>query len=946
MAELLRRSTGTQGGTATAVLIDGAPVSGTTVTLVNKITVDTGGSIFATATVTDPASTAVTQLVAIGIEDRSNSLANINNFGTISAQTTILTNGHTAIAHAVDVSLNTIGLDFENKGTVIGDVLFGTGDSSYVLTGSGSGIGQVASHTGAINFAGGNDNLTLNSFSNVAGAITSQGTLTVSVADHATLAVQNVVTGSGTNLLVKDFTTTGGNLSTVDLSVTSGLATRALIEATGTIAFSPGTNLGITYGSFIPAGGTFMLLSAPTGNLSITPGDLANYNLAVGGATSIPFLFNSASLAINPIGGNDVLELTVVPKTQTQLGLSGYAVQMFPLANVAISSDDALGAALVAGINSQADAQKVYSAFAPDVSGGTRAVAISITDQATGVVSARQRQLRLFSKEPGELTLWGNEFGEYLSTHGQTKRGVDGVTLPTGTCTTSCPSVTLNGFKDHGFGFSLGLDSGAPEDGWYGAAFTFYTGDVQAGSGTTAPTSKTGELWYLLTGYTDWRGRGLFVDSQVSVGYGQLKGKRFLDLTVPVAGTTNTTTFSREADSNRAALVGTLGLTTGALMKFGSTFFTPQLSIDGLTMREEGYTEINGGTGFDLAVKPYYANSLRAFLGTEVRQDINLGDFFLQPSARVGYRFDFLNDPTKLRAQFSDSNTATLGTNPGTPFTIRGPDPSRGNIVGGLNLNATTDNWTIGLSYDASTAPPRSPMSIASWPLARDSLEDETGGQNDLFSGAARTPPPIELRPAKPWVPTDRLSRELEAVGFFSPAIRSTTIRRCSKRSAPRPGSTSRPRPVPGGSSARLPARCCRRASARARAATPMPSSPSPIRPASSRPWCSPKPWPPRASCFNPAAPSCSTSRLRPMARPSRCASNASPRWRRRRRRVIAASRSISKGPARSIPSPSRSVAGAGRASSGSCSASTMPGARSNSCCRKASTPRRSSEAR
>jgi DNA polymerase-3 subunit alpha len=46
------------------------------------------------------------------------------------------------------------------------------------------------------------------------------------------------------------------------------------------------------------------------------------------------------------------------------------------------------------------------------------------------------------------------------------------------------------------------------------------------------------------------------------------------------------------------------------------------------------------------------------------------------------------------------------------------------------------------------------------------SLEDETGGQNDLFAGAARTPP-IELRQAKPWVPTDRLSREFEAVGFF-----------------------------------------------------------------------------------------------------------------------------------------------------------------------------------
>ena len=47
------------------------------------------------------------------------------------------------------------------------------------------------------------------------------------------------------------------------------------------------------------------------------------------------------------------------------------------------------------------------------------------------------------------------------------------------------------------------------------------------------------------------------------------------------------------------------------------------------------------------------------------------------------------------------------------------------------------------------------------------SLETSAEGQEDLFSGARHAPPPIELRPAKPWVPTDRLSREFEAVGFF-----------------------------------------------------------------------------------------------------------------------------------------------------------------------------------
>jgi len=46
-------------------------------------------------------------------------------------------------------------------------------------------------------------------------------------------------------------------------------------------------------------------------------------------------------------------------------------------------------------------------------------------------------------------------------------------------------------------------------------------------------------------------------------------------------------------------------------------------------------------------------------------------------------------------------------------------------------------------------------------------LETRTEGQEDLFSGARHTPPPIELRPTKPWTFTDKLSREFEAVGFF-----------------------------------------------------------------------------------------------------------------------------------------------------------------------------------
>ncbi|MGC2410788.1 MAG: DNA polymerase III subunit alpha [Methyloceanibacter sp.] len=47
------------------------------------------------------------------------------------------------------------------------------------------------------------------------------------------------------------------------------------------------------------------------------------------------------------------------------------------------------------------------------------------------------------------------------------------------------------------------------------------------------------------------------------------------------------------------------------------------------------------------------------------------------------------------------------------------------------------------------------------------SHEEASEGQENLFAGLSLTPPPIELRAVRPWMPTDRLSREFEAIGFF-----------------------------------------------------------------------------------------------------------------------------------------------------------------------------------
>jgi autotransporter-like protein len=681
---------GPMGGVATAIDIE---ANGYMPSLINS------GLISAVATTTD---TTISNLAAFAIVDKSGTLTYIQNNGTIDGVTTTLDNGD-QVAVAIDLHADTLSsaagsgvdiLDHSNTDTsasIVGDILFGTGDHQIVDV-----LGQSSDHlatiVGDINFGAGglvgSDELNIGQFSTVTGTITSDPTVGVSVdiENGGTL----VITNNAKALNAFDFHV--ANQGTLDLTVynnfTSGIIVASGVDAnnnSASITFDPGAKLNITYGSFIPASSTFILMTAPHDNLLIDAGDLIAYNAQL--AANMPFLFSNAQLntTTSTDGTTDELVLAVTVKDAKDLGLTGYAKQIFTFANQALTNDNLLGAAIVNGVTSQAAAQKAYNSFAPDLTGGARAIAQSLTDQASGPVAARQRLLRMYGKAEGETTLWGQEFAEFVQDPGDRSTG-------------------QSGFKDHGFGFVLGLDGGDPKMGWYGGAFSFYSGDIVE----PAPRdSHTDSLWYMLTGYTDWRGKGLFLDTKVDVGYMTFKEKRFITLTIPNASGTGSSSFVDEADSSRPGLVGSAGFTTGVILSYGSTTLTPQMSVDGMTMREEGFTEshvgsstTNGnGKGFDLTEQAYYANSLRMFMGADVRQDLDFGDFFVQPDVRLGYRYDFLNDPTRLKLNFADVGNLSTPT-PGPEFTLQGPDPSQGNVVAGASLSATTDAWTIGANFD------------------------------------------------------------------------------------------------------------------------------------------------------------------------------------------------------------------------------------------------------
>ena len=180
----------------------------------------------------------------------------------------------------------------------------------------------------------------------------------------------------------------------------------------------------------------------------------------------------------------------------------------------------------------------------------------------------------------GEMTLWGEEFAGMINNKGR----FDG-------------EGDLTTYKDHGFGFSLGMDAGSARNGWYGGALTYYSSDVIE---TLPRKSKTNVQWYMLTGYTDWHGNHVFFDTKLDVGYGNLDGKRTL-----VIGTV----AGRRRQARQSA--GRAGRYHRPVPELRRHRPHPAYQPGRHELREEGYTEAGGGDGLDLQVAPYYATSVR-----------------------------------------------------------------------------------------------------------------------------------------------------------------------------------------------------------------------------------------------------------------------------------------------------------------------------------------------
>lgn len=725
--------TGTRGGIARAIAISG---NASVPSIINS------GTIAASVTTTDATLTGGTTssnpVAAIAISDASGTLTNITNSGTISAvagyQSTssssvgVLDN-NSQVAVAIYLggsasSASAAGTTIKNystanrAATIQGDIIYGTG-ANQVLDLIGNGPTLLSSVTGNVTFgmipsgSTSGDWLHIGSYSVLTGKVITQETVKgagvkVDIDTHGTLNLLNTTQElNATSVTVN----TGG---TLNLGVSRSLTTKGVLAAQS-VSFANDATLTASYQSYVPlASKQFVLMTANSGQLNISQTVIDQFNTATNaqGFSTKPYLLKTATMCSTQLNAScrpaslastqDALVINVETKSISELGLNansvaaraitttnGTATTLFEQANLALGIDDDLGSAFINGITNASQAAKAYNSMAPNITGGTRAIAISITDSATGPVGARQRALRMYDKTPGDMTIWGQEFFQMLKDPG------------TGAVDTNTGFKTNPGFKDHGFGFALGIDGGSPKYGWYGGAITFYQGDVNE----LSRNAHTNEQWYLLSGYTSWRGKGLFVDTKIDAGYGNIDGKRYISLGIPNSSGTLVSYYTREADNKHAGALISGSVATGAAFSYGAATLMPQFNLDGMLLREEGYMEKNPGTttvgdGFDLKLQQYYAKSLRAFAGLDVRYDLSVFDMFLQPEARAGYRYDFFNDPAKIKAAFAYSNVTNNSISAGDTFTLEGPEPSQGSFVLGGSLAATTDSWTLGLNFD------------------------------------------------------------------------------------------------------------------------------------------------------------------------------------------------------------------------------------------------------
>ena len=560
---------------------------------------------------------------ATAIRDLSNTLRQIDNYGAIAASHTPTddeydtddsdTNANnekiTGAAIAIDLSAQTLGstvTQYTNDSTpsITGDIYFGAGADTLNIT-----AGTV---TGDIRFGAGADRLLIDGGSTVTGALFD--------------ADNNLAISIGTGKLALS-NTTQTTISSLDLGPAAVLSQRldpatgqnGSLIVTGGANLQSGSAIAVNITSLIPEAETFRVLTAGsiTGAADVSVVDQ-------------PFLYSSTLSQTAT-----AIDITLSRKTAGELGLSDRQAKAYAPAFAAWGTDSDLAAAYL-GLTTAESFKSAFDQLLPAANGGE--VELS---------RARMQSLQMMTldrlmhdgADPDRSYGWAQEIGFAAN---QKANAVNA------------------GFDGHGLGLALGIDKQVgPAAFGLGGALAWGDVDAQSGhdEGTTiqsvdlfAQASTT--LGPVFAGV--WAGGGI--------------DKYRAERTIAFTPDNGADAIDRTAVGKWDGTHASVALRALAPMRAGPLLFTPEVSLNAITIKQDGYTETGAG-GANLTVSQRDASGAGAAAIFAVGVPLRLDETWVLPQLKLGarQRFGDTVDDTNVSFASGVGDSFTLATNPFAP---------------------------------------------------------------------------------------------------------------------------------------------------------------------------------------------------------------------------------------------------------------------------------------
>jgi uncharacterized protein with beta-barrel porin domain len=597
---------------------------------------------------------------AVAFVDRSNTVANITNTGTIFTQI-IPTDADvtddippptpTGDAIAIDVSASSINVtltqmvespvfnddDGDDDDTnarpsilIEGDVLFGSGNDTLNLL-----AGDI---NGDVSFGTGFDTLLIDNDAELFGRITdSDGSLVIDVQEGALRHA-----GGTTNITSANFS--ADSILTIVLSQTVGQS--SVINASGAVTFAPGAVITPIVPTGLPVSGSHTFLTAGTLN------GAAN---VVGAVTSgTPFLY---SVSISTAGPNS-LQASYAMRTPTQLGLNENQSAAFDNIIAALRLDDDAALAF-SSLSTQATFIDSYADLMPSFSSAAAELATTAIQQSQSAATNRLAHTRLHGLD--EVSAWAQEIGYGLERTPSTIEGQE--------------------YSGHGFGFAVGIDGPLENGALFGVAASLVTSEAEE------PQRPEGEISTWLAQANAYLGTAMGpidLDFVAGAGVGKMQSRRFIEIGSDFNARTDADWWAFEG---HGAVRASLPLALSDWM-----VITPQAALTYVMLNEQGYDESGGGAAFDLEADSATSQRLWADAGIEISTRWRMGsDGYIAPRIYAGYRANAIDEEAERTFRFASA---------GSDFTLTDEPLGDGGPLIGIGIDATNGYSTFSLSYE------------------------------------------------------------------------------------------------------------------------------------------------------------------------------------------------------------------------------------------------------